>query len=224
VLARAGSASGASTVESLPIVRAAAFPVLVALAASGCGVPASPAAEAARAWGEGPARWLLLPGDRDALDRVATSGEFASFLQGFWSCRDDRPAPNDPTFGERFAERMTAADKLYIEPGLRGSLTPRGGALLLLGPPRFLRYSERRAPVLEGTTAAGGRPTKPVRLEVWGYLPRDLPPSLRATLHEDASSDHEIAVSFLLAERRTRLLEGDDLLELAAQAATHCRH
>jgi GWxTD domain-containing protein len=201
--------------------RAAAL-LLLAIATSGCRAPASPAAETARAWGSGPARWLLLPTERDGLARVDTNTDFAGYLARFWACRDEEPADDENAFARLFAERVAAADRLYEEPGVRGSLTPRGGALLLLGPPPFLRYSQRRAPTLEGTTAAGARQTRLLRVEIWGYLPRDLPPPLRAMLHADKEAEGELALTFLVSGRHTRLLEGQELLALAARAASHC--
>ena len=202
--------------------RAAALLVL-ALAVTGCRPMGSAAAETARAWGAGPARWLLLPADREELARVQTHTDFAAFLGRFWECRDADPGDDDNPFARTFAERVAAADRLYEERGVRGSLTPRGGALLLLGSPRFLRYSDRRSPSLEGgTTAAGARPTELVRVEEWGYLPRDLPPVLRRTLGTPLESEQEMALTFLLSGRRTRLLAGGELLDLAARAASRC--
>ena len=128
-------------------------------AATGCRPAGSAAAETARAWGAGPARWLLLADDRDGLAHVKTNADFAAFLGRFWDCRDADPDDDDNPFARLFAERVAAADRLYEEDGIRGSLTPRGGALLLLGPPRFLRYAQQRTP--EASRAArrraGGR-------------------------------------------------------------------
>ena len=202
--------------------RAAALLVL-ALAADGCRPPISAAAETARAWSAGPARWLLLPDDEDGLGQVETNTDFAAFLARFWSCRDEDPADDDNPFARLFAERVAAADRLYEETGIRGSLTPRGRALLLLGPPRFLRYSQRRAPTLEGSTAAGARPTRLLRVEIWGYLPSDLPPALCTLLGADPAAEQELPLTFLVSGRHTRLLEGQELLDLAAQAASHCQ-
>ena len=194
----------------------------LALAAGGCRPSASAAAETAHAWASGPARWLLLPDDQHGIEQVETNTDFAAFLARFWSCRDAEPQDDDNPFARLFAERVSAADRLYEETGVRGSLTPRGHALLLLGPPRFLRYSQRRSPQLEGTTGAGARPTNLLRVEIWGYLPADLPPPLAALLGADPGSEQELALTFLVSGRRTRLLEGQDLLDLAARAASRC--
>ncbi len=191
-------------------------------AAIGCRPMGSAAAETARAWGAGPARWLLLADDRDGLAHVKTNADFAAFLGRFWDCRDADPDDDDNPFARLFAERVAAADRLYEEDGVRGSLTPRGGALLLLGPPRFLRYAQQRTPELQGGTTAGGRATRLLRVEVWGYLPRDLPAGLRQTLNADAASEQEVALTFLVSGKHTRQLEGQQLLDLAARAASRC--
>lgn len=194
--------------------------LVLALAVGGCRPPGSAAAETAHAWAAGPARWLLLPQDEAGLAHVETNTDFAAFLGRFWSCRDADPGDDDNPFARLFAERVTAADRLYEEQELRGSLTPRGRALLLLGPPRFLRYSQRRAPTLEGSTAAGARPTRVLRVEIWGYLPRDLQPALAALA--GAAGEEELALTFLVSGRHTRQLEGQELLDLAARAASRC--
>jgi len=194
----------------------------LALVAGGCRPSASAAAETARAWASGPARWLLLDYDQQGLAQVETNTDFASFLGRFWGCRDADPDDDDNPFARLFAERVGAADRLYEETGIRGSLTPRGHALVLLGPPRFLRYSQRRAPTLEGSTPAGARPTNLLRVEIWGYLPADLPAALATLLGADAASEQEMALTFLVTGRHTRLLEGQELLDLAAKAASRC--
>ena len=192
------------------------------LGCSGGSAP-SPAAETAHAWGNGPTKWLLLPEETAALDGVRTNADFAHFLAGFWDCRDDDPTSGDNPVARLFAERVEAADRLYGERHLRGSLTDRGRALLLLGPPSILHYSERRTPALEGTTAAGARATRLLKVEVWGYYPADLPPLLRQQLAPGARGDEELAVTFLVSDKGARLLEGDDLLTLAARALARCR-
>ncbi len=57
-----------------------------------------------------------------------------------------------------FYQRVEAADRLYSEGGTRGSLTERGRALILLGPPPVLRYSQKRVPELGAGPA--GRPPR----------------------------------------------------------------
>ena len=206
-----------------------AWRALVALACAvpgalvpGCGVAPSQAAETARAWAQGPARWLLQPREHSMLESVRTNADFAHFLASFWQCRDDDVRTPDNPVARAFAERVQAADRLYGERRLRGSLSDRGRALVLLGSPRFLRYTDKRAPALEGTTASGARATRLLRVEIWGYLPADLSPALRQQLQVAPDDQKELVVTFLIGDRRSRLLDGGDLLDLAARALDHC--
>ena len=202
--------------------RAAPLLAVVAALGLGCSAAAGPGSDAARAWAEGPARWLLLADERAALARVDSAAELSAFLQAFWRRRDDDPSTPDVPFGELYAQRVTAADRLYAEDGLRGALTDRGGALLLLGPPSILSYSSREAPIREARNTPGRRPTRPVRLEIWTWLPRDLPPDLAARLGDELADDGEVALTCLLGPRRTRLIEGRHVLGRAACAWARC--
>lgn len=189
-------------------------------AVGGCRAPA-PAAEMARAWGEGPARWLLLPAEQAALRQVRSAPELTRFLRDFWRRRDDDPASDENPFGQLFAERVVAADRLYTESGVRGSLTDRGGALLLLGPPGILRGAQRRVPAWTGNPPPGARPTRLVQLEVWAYPLRDFPSPLRDLLAGEAGERQEVTLTFLIG-RHTRLVAGKELLALAARSAAGC--
>lgn len=177
-------------------------------------------AEVTQAWAEGPARWLLLPAERQALREVRTQAELSAFLREFWRRRDDDPATPDIPLAHLFAERVAAADRLYAEEGLRGSATDRGGALVLLGPPSVLSYSSRAAPAWSGRRVPGPRSTRPVRLENWTYLPADLPPLLRDGLLADGGA--EVRLTFLLGPRHTRLIEGRQFFARAACAWARC--
>jgi GWxTD domain-containing protein len=190
---------------------------LLAILAAACSA-AAPAADTARTWGEGPARWLLLPDEQEELRAVRTSAELSRFLQEFWARRDDDPTTAEVPLGTLFAERVSAADRLYPEGDLRGSLTDRGRVLVLLGPPSILRTAQQRAPTWSGSNPPpGARPTRLVTLEIWAYRPEDLAPELRELMGLDWEN-REIAVTFHAGQRHTRLTEGKELLELAARA------
>jgi GWxTD domain-containing protein len=190
------------------------------LASAACRAPA-PAAQTARSWAAGPVRWLLLPDELEELREVRTSAQFSGFLQAFWTRRDDDRSDDEIPFGAVFAERVAAADRLYVEDGLRGSLTDRGGALVLLGPPTILRSSQRRTPTWTGDPPPGARPTKLVQLETWAWQGRDLSPELR-TAFGLADDDQEVTLTFVVGSRHTRLLDGREVLALAACAAARC--
>ncbi len=175
----------------------------------------------ARAWAEGPVRWLILPDEARSFRHLSSNSEALAFIDAFWRRRDpDVDAPGNP-FAQRFFERVQSADVLYAEPGRAGSLTDRGRALILLGAPTFLRYTQRAAPTWD--PGEGGRSRRPpaterVRLEVWGYTREDLPAALVARL-EDEGEQFPVEVSFVEAGPRTLLVDGEDLLDAAARAA-----
>jgi GWxTD domain-containing protein len=211
--ARGGAGGGRGAV--LALLAAAA------LAASGCTAVPSPASDTARAWSEGPVRWLLLPEEHEELRRIRGGPELSRFLQQFWIRRDDDRATPEIPLTALYAERVAAADRLYAEEDVRGALTDRGGALLLLGSPSILRTAQRRSPTWSGAKPPpGARPTRLVTLEIWAYRPEDLSPALRELMGLGWEG-REIAVVFQVGTRHTRLIEGGDLLALAARALVH---
>lgn len=174
----------------------------------------------ARSWIEGPARWLALPDEARRFRRLDSGAEALAFIEQFWRRRDpDLQEPGNP-FAQQFFERVQAADLLYDGEGVRGALTDRGRALLLLGSPSILSYTQRSAPAWEGSRARGrvSAGTERVRVEVWGYVADDLEPYLLEALEADGV-DLPVELTFFEEERRTRLVEGEEILELAARAA-----
>jgi GWxTD domain-containing protein len=194
---------------------------LLALSSGGaCTGIGSDAPGGARAWIEGPVRWLVLPDEAKRFRRLSTSAQVLAFIDDFWRRRDPDPASPANPVAQRFFERVQAADLLYTMEGKVGSMTDRGRAYILLGSPSVLRYTQRSAPRWEPGDGRGGhRPstTDRVRIEVWGYQPEDLPERLREALAEDEEA-YPVEVTFVEEERRTVLLSGEDLLERAARA------
>ena len=192
----------------------AAFALVLGLATCR---PPTPAAGVARAWAAGPVRWLLQPEEERALRRIRTAAELDSFQRGFWDRRHCCDHDERDDFQRLFEERVTAADRLYAEGETPGSLTERGGALILLGPPRTLRYARTRVPQVSTAPGRGApRPTSSVRMEVWVYAREALPGRLQEELSHEGD---EVSLSFLLEPRGTRLLQGREVLETAARAA-----
>jgi GWxTD domain-containing protein len=187
----------------------------------GCG-PALDRPPSAGAGGltEGPTRWLMLPDELHQAERLRTSRDAVDFIEQFWRRRDPDPGQPGNPFAKTFYERVAAADRLYAEGGVRGSLTDRGRALILLGPPPILRYSQRRAPAWE-PGKPGMRPAIRARnlvLEIWVYPLASLPPALAAALGGEEPPD-EITLTFLAGSRHTTLIDGEKYLEAATRAA-----
>lgn len=170
-------------------------------------------------WAEGPVRWYLLAAERRALAEVRSSADAVNFIERFWRLRDPDPGTSENAFRETFASRVEAADVLYAEGSTRGSLTPRGRALLLLGPPVHLQVTSE--PVLSWTAKKKRQErvvTREVDVEVWRYPPRDLPERFDAALRARGITDG-VELRFHVEPGGTRLVEGEELLQLAAAVA-----
>ena len=198
--------------------RLAAVP-LVSWLACGCGsAPARPAGGLGLA--EGPTRWLMLPEEQRQLRRLRTTREAVDFIEEFWRRRD--PDPNTPgnEFSRTFYQRVEAADRLYSEGGTRGSLTDRGRALILLGPPPVLRFSQKKVPAWN--PGKGGAPpvvqTHTLSLESWVYKMEDLTPALQQLIEKEDPRP-EIVLVFAVDPKHTYLTAGDEYLEMAVRAA-----
>lgn len=176
-------------------------------------------------WAEGPVQWLLLPEERKQIRRIDTPEAALAFIESFWALRDPEPDKPGNPFRETFGSRVEAADVLYGEGSVRGSLTDRGRALILLGPPTHMTVSTE--PALAWDPASQGESRVQVRrvdVEIWGYRLEDLPPGLlelwlerRKRAAEDTLT---LTVRFRTVAERTSLVDGGTLLETAAEAAT----
>ena len=204
--------------KSVPWRWAAAWLRVGGPAGAGGAAPGRPARGGGR--DHGPTRWLMGPEEHRKFRRLHTTREAVDFIEAFWRRRD--PDPNSPgnEFSKTFYERVEAADSLYSEGGTRGSLTDRGRALILLGPPPVQRYFQKKVPGWDP-----GRPGAPsavqtriLSLESWAYAVADLPPALQQRIQED-DGRAEIVLAFAVDPRHTYLIEGDKYLDMAARAA-----
>jgi GWxTD domain-containing protein len=192
---------------------------LVLPLAGGCGSVDPRLPEGNVVLADGPARWLMLPEEARQVNHLRGAQEAAAFQEAFWRRRDPNPATPGNELLPLFNQRVEAADTLYAERGVRGSLTDRGRALVLLGPPPILRYGQRRAPAWE--PGPGGRTpdvhTRPVTVETWVYELDALPAPLAALLAKEGFSG-EIELAFAVERDRTRLVAGEKVLDLAPRA------
>jgi GWxTD domain-containing protein len=201
---------------------AAALPLLAGLALACQSTPVRTASANAVGLDEGPTRWLMLPEEQRKLRRLQTTREAVDFVEDFWRRRD--PDPNVPgnEFSKTFYERVEAADRLYTEGATRGSLTDRGRALILLGPPPILRYSQKKVPAWDPGKpgAPSAVQTRTLSLESWVYPAEDLEPALRQRVEEE-DAHPEIVLVFTVDPKHTYLLDGEEYLEMAVRAAVH---
>ncbi len=200
---------------------AAALAVLSSLLL-GCGStePRRPATSGA-GLDEGPTRWLMLPDEERQYHHLRTTREVVDFIEEFWLRRDPEPDKPGNPFAKTFYERVEAADRLYSEGGTRGSLTDRGRALVLLGPPPVLRYGQKKVPAW--SPGHPGAPpavqTQTLPLETWVYPVEELPPALQQILRDEEGPVPQIALVFTATPEHTSLIDGDKYLKMAAKAA-----
>jgi len=175
-------------------------------------------------WANGPVQWLLLSDERKQIRRVNTSLEAEGFVEDFWALRDPQPDEPGNPYREAFIQRVEAADVLYGEKGVRGSLTDRGRALILLGPPTHVTISTEPALAWDPVESSDSRvKIRRVDVEIWGYRFADLPPGLLELWLEKKKKAAEntltLTVMFRTVAHRTSLVEGGALLETASRAA-----
>jgi GWxTD domain-containing protein len=168
---------------------------------------------------DGPTHWIMLPEEEKRARRLRTNREAITFIEDFWRRRDPDPAKPGNPFVQIFNERVEAADRLYGEGGERGSMTDRGRALVLLGPPPRLSYAQKPVPAWD-PGRSGTHPqieTRRLSLETWTYGEADLLPRLVELLKSDGRPA-EIVLVFEIEPHHTTLVEGGKLLDLAARA------
>ena len=174
-------------------------------------------------WAEGPVRWLLLPAERKELKRIGKTSEAVSFIEVFWQRRDEDPDQNGNAYRETFMQRVEAAEILYSDERIRGSLTDRGRALILLGPPSHVTVSTEPVMAWDPASNSSDRITmRNVDVEIWGYRMEDLPAGvLQIWMAKKKAAEDTLSLTLMFRNvgRRTSLVEGEPLLEAAARAA-----
>ncbi len=187
------------------------------------GATKSDAARELIRWAQGPVRWLLLPNEWKELRQVEDTAAALSFVEGFWFRRDPQPAEPGNAFRGAFSQRVVESDLLYVEGGVKGSLTDRGRSLILLGAPSHVRVASE--PILAWDAqrkTRRGVTTRTVDVEIWAYRLDELSPRLIELAHEWSRESERalpLTLTFRSDSRRTYLVEGKVLLDLAARAA-----
>lgn len=171
------------------------------------------------AWAQGPVRWLLMPAEWRDLKKIDEPAQAINFIEAFWRLRDPNSRTENNEYRSQFAARVEAADQLYTEEGVRGSLTDRGRALILLGPPPHLRVGTEVGLVFKAGRRAGKRSTtREIRVEVWRYPESELPDKF-VRVRRAADQDPTVELKFHLGRRGAQLAEGANSLILASRLA-----
>lgn len=189
--------------------------LLLELGCASTGVGGAKVTAGARLWASGPVRWLMLSEETGRFRQLRTNRQALEFIEEFWRRRDPTPGEPENPVRANFFERSAAADRLYAEGATPGSLTDRGRALILLGPPPVLSHKRKAVPRLD--PALGDKADRVwVRLFVWSYPIEELQPNLVQLLANPELS--EISLTFVQDTERTYLLEGERYLKLAPRA------
>ena len=175
-------------------------------------------------WAAGPVQWLLLPEERKELKHVEKASDTIAFIELFWQRRDDDRDDSVNAYRDEFMHRVEAADILYSDEGIRGGLTDRGRALILMGPPSHVTVSQEPVMAWDPASDSGDRVTmRDVNVEIWGYRMEELPTGMlqiwMAKKKKAAEDTLTLTLMFRNVGRRTSLVEGEPLLEAAARAA-----
>lgn len=194
------------------------LPLCVLLA--GCAGRARAKAEIAalEAWANGPVHWIMLPDERRSLRDVRSAAGAAAFRAAFWARRESAGRKTgEPGFRQRFEDSVHAADLLYGEPGERGSLTDRGGALIVLGSPTGLQRTVRQVLIWDPDRRPGERrKRRRVPAEIWIYPVHELPSRLRTYFARQGRQ--QITLTFVFERGGVHLQEGEKFLHEAARA------
>jgi GWxTD domain-containing protein len=149
---------------------------------------------------------------------VATREDALAFIRSFWLRRDPTPGDEANPFADAFSERVAIADQLFTEEAVRGALTDRGGALIVLGSPHSVKLLRRRAPALKPgrppRSGDGALRAEDVEVERWRYT--------RAAVAEHLPGldlPEEIELEFVRRPNRVSWVSGRTWIERAARSA-----
>ncbi len=119
----------------------AASLVLAAGLASGAGL------ERYKDWAKSPEfTFLATEAEQKEWKKVATDEEADGFVQLFWAKRDPDLKTPVNEYKVAFDQRVKEADQLFAMPRLRGALTERGKAYVVIGAPRDLKRKAGQKP------------------------------------------------------------------------------
>ena len=129
------------------------------------------------AWAEGPVRFLMTKEELKQWNAVRSDPDAENFIDLFWAKRDPTPDTRRNEFRETFDQRVKLANDNFSNGLTPGSLTDRGKAFILLGPPYRVSASagaQSQSTGLGPTTDAQGnlviaRPTSDPNQQFWMY-------------------------------------------------------
>lgn len=118
-------------------------------------------------WRNGPVQWIMTPDEQKAWRAVRTDEEALRFVNLFWARRDPTEGTPQNEYRTEFENRVRTADAEYAERGRKGSMSDRGRAFIILGPPSTNARGSGALGGVSGSNAGAGRATG--ASEVWTW-------------------------------------------------------
>ncbi len=134
------------------LTRLAAIAVLSTLVA----LPALAAVETHKDWDKSPEFvFLATDQEKNAWRSVSSDADAEKFIALFWAKRDPDLKTPANEYKVRFEQLVAAADKAFVTAKVRGAMTERGKALVLIGQPKKINRKDvtvEAPPLAEGQT------------------------------------------------------------------------
>jgi GWxTD domain-containing protein len=86
-------------------------------------------------WRNGPVQWIMTADEKQAWKNLATDAAASDFIDLFWARRDPTPGTPENAYRDEFHMRVAHADESMHEDDVRGAMTERGRAYIVLGKP-----------------------------------------------------------------------------------------
>jgi GWxTD domain-containing protein len=111
------------------------------------GVASAAGLENYKDWNKSPEfQFLATDTEQKEWKKIASDEDAARFVQLFWAKRDPDLKTPANEFKLAFDQRVTEADRLFALPRLRGALTERGKAFVVIGAPKTLQRTAGTKP------------------------------------------------------------------------------
>jgi GWxTD domain-containing protein len=155
------------------------------------GIAEAGLSKAAQQWRRGPEKFIMSNQEEKAWKALATDADAAAFIDLFWARRDPTMGTPRNEFREEFLVRVRHSDASFVEKrNPKGSLTERGQAYILLGPPES---GTRDSMSVQGNSNQSAASARSVDSLLWTW-PKDVAislgvPKLTATFNQVVNSD-----------------------------------
>jgi GWxTD domain-containing protein len=108
-------------------------------------------------WGKGPVTWIMTREESREWKQIKNDEDAEKFIQLFWARRDPTPGTYANEYKAEFDSRVQYADEHYGNRRMKGSMTERGRAGVILGyPPLASQDLKQQSKMMAGDQVSGG--------------------------------------------------------------------